>query len=72
MDNRAKIIVNGEIIGEVLTNRSLTIGGAMWAIGYDITDPDDCKKGYDNGIEGFYLDDNGDYCFDYESAEIIY
>lgn len=67
-----KIRVNGIEIAEVYTNRSLTIGKAMYAAGYDISDPADCEKGYTDGIEGFYLDDDGNYCFDEESAEIVY
>ena len=55
------IKVNGIKIGTITTNRSLTIEEAMDALGYDITDEADCKSGYDNGIEGFYLDDDGNY-----------
>ena len=64
------IKVNGIEIGTVTTNRSLTIEEAMWSLGYDIRDQEDCKKGYDNGIEGFFLDDDGNYCFDIEAAEM--
>lgn len=64
------IKVNGIEIGTVTTNRSLTIEEAMYALGYDITDEADCKSGYDNGIEGFYLDDDGNYCFDREATEM--
>lgn len=64
------IKVNGTTIGTVTTNRSMTLEEAMWAIGYDITDQADCKNGYDNGVEGFYLDDDGNYSFDAEAAEI--
>lgn len=63
------IKVNGTTIGTFTTNRSMTLEEAMWAIGYDITDQDDCKNGYDNGVEGFYLDDDGNYSFDVEAAE---
>ena len=38
------IKVNGIEIGTVCTNRSLTIEEAMYSIGYDITDEEDCKK----------------------------
>lgn len=64
--------VNGVVIGNVITNRSLTIQEAMWSIGYDITDAEDCQKGYNDGVEGFYLDDDGNYCFDIDAAEMVY
>lgn len=64
------IKVNGIKIGTITTNRSLTIEEAMYALGYDITDEADCKSGYDNGIEGFYLDDDGNYCFDREATSL--
>ena len=66
------IKVNGIEIGTVTTNRSMTIEEAMYAHGYDIRDREDCKKGYEEGIEGFYLDDMGTYNFDIENAELVY
>lgn len=66
------IKVNGVTIGTITTNRSLTIGEAMYALGYDITDNNDCETGYNNGVEGFYLDDCGNYCFDSDAAEMVY
>lgn len=64
-----KIKVNGVVIGEVTTNRSLTIAEAMYALGYDINDQEDLKEGYENGIEGFYIDDNLEYAFDIDAVE---
>jgi len=66
------IKVNGIEIGTITTNRSLTIEEAMYSLGYDINDQDDCRKAYENEVEGFYLDDCGNYCFDYEAAEMEY
>lgn len=65
-----KVLVNGKVIGEIITNRSLTIEDAMYCLGYDINDQDDCKRGYYKEVEGFYLDDCGYYRFDVESAEM--
>lgn len=70
VNDTMNIKVNGIKIGTITTNRSLTIEEAMYALGYDITDEADCKSGYDNGIEGFYLDDDGNYCFDREAATL--
>lgn len=67
-----KIKVNGIEIADIITNRSMTLEEAMYVAGYDINDPEDCRKCYEEGIEGFYLSDNGDYCFDFEAAEMIY
>lgn len=65
-----KVMVNGNEIGNVITNMSLTIDEAMYVLGYDINDAEDCKKGYNNDVEGFYFDDCGNYCFDVEAAEL--
>ena len=62
------IKVNGIEIGRVTTNRSLTIEEAMYALGYNIKDSADCESGYKSGVEGFYLDDNGNYSFDVEAV----
>lgn len=64
MERIITVRVNGEKIGEILTNRWLNAKEIMWALGYDITDEEDLKKGYEKKIAGFYLDDNGNYCFD--------
>ena len=66
------IKVNGIEIGTITTNRSLTIDEAMYSLGYDINNEADCELGYNNDIEGFYLDDCGNYCFDRDSAEMVY
>ena len=67
-----KIMVNGTEIASIITNRSLTIEEAMYSAGYDINDYEDCRKAYENGIEGFYLDDDGNYCFDVGAAQMVY
>lgn len=65
-----KVLINGKVIGEIITNRSLTIEEATYCLGYDINDQDDCKRGYYEEVEGFYLDDCGCYSFDVESTEM--
>lgn len=60
------IKVNGKTLGRILTNRSLTDQEILWCLGYDINDQEDCKKGYEEGIEGFGYED-GEYFFDPES-----
>lgn len=67
-----KITVNGIVIATITTNRSLTLAEAMYAAGWDINDEADCEKGYNDGIEGFYRDDDGVCCFDFEAAKMIY
>jgi len=66
------IKVKGIEIANIITNRSLTIEEAMYCAGWDINDTDDCRKGYEDGVEGFYLDDDGCYCFDTDAAKMIY
>ena len=63
--------VNGIEIGNVVCG-TISIEQAMYALGYDVKDVDDCKRGYDDGLDCFYLDDDGNYCFDGESVEMIY
>lgn len=67
-----KILVNGKEIASVLTNHGMTLEEAMYAAGWDITDQADCERGYHDGIEGFYLHDDGFYSFDIEAAEMAY
>lgn len=67
-----KILVNGKVIGEVVTNRSMTIEEAMYYHGYDLNDQDDLRKGYEEDIEGFYVDDCGNYAFDIDAAVMKY
>lgn len=69
-DIEMRLLVNDNEIGRIITNRSLTIDEALYAIGYDLNNEDDLKKGYEDGVEGFYLDDLGFYCFDYEAASL--
>lgn len=66
-----KVKVNGTVIGEVMTNRSLTIEEAMYAIGYDLNDAEDLERGYNEDIEGFCYED-GIYFFDVENVEMEY
>lgn len=67
-----KIKVDGVVIADIITNRSMTIEEAMYIAGWDINDEDDCHKGYDENIKGFYLDDDCHFRFDTEAAEMIY
>ena len=66
------IKVNGTEIANILTNGSMTIEEAMYCAGYDIGEQEDCRKGYEEGVEGFYLDDCGYYAFDTEAAYMEY
>lgn len=66
------IKVNGIEIANIITNRSMTIAEAMHCVGFDIDDQNDCREGYENNVEGFYLDDDGNYYFDIEAAEMCY
>lgn len=65
-----KIKVNGIEIASILTNMSLTIEEAMYCAGYDIRAQCDCREGYEAGVEGFYIDDDGNYSFDVDAAEM--
>lgn len=67
-----KILVNGKVIGEIVTNRSMTIEEAMYIHGYDLNNIEDLKRGYEDDVEGFYVDDFGNYAFDIEAAEMVY
>lgn len=71
--------VNGEVVIHrdaskdhgVITNRSISVQEFMYALGYDINDPEDLKYGVENLVAGFYRDDNGDCQFDSDNCEIV-
>lgn len=67
-----KLIYNSNVVAEITTNRNLTVSEALFAHGYDINDPDDCEKAYNDGFEPAYLDDNGNYQIDTENVEMVY
>ena len=69
---KMKVLLNGIVIAEIVTNRSMTIEEAMYCHGYDLNDQEDLRKGYEEDIEGFYFDNCGNYCFDVEAAEMEY
>lgn len=68
-----RIVVNGKQIVEITTNRftNITFEQVMKIGGYDLESQEDMKRGYENEIEGFYLDDCGNYAFDFENAEMV-
>lgn len=63
---------NGNEIGTVITNHSMTIEEAIYALGYDVNSPEDCEKAYNDGFEPAYIDDNGEYCIDTENCAMEY
>lgn len=68
MEKYVKITVDGETVCKVYTNHSMTVEEALLCAGYDISEQNDCRRGYENCVPGFYLDDCGNYCFDIEAA----
>lgn len=70
MEHLVKITVNGDLLGTVRTNRSLTAEEALWALGYDLNDDADMERGYNNDVPGFYLDDCGNYQFDIDAVKM--
>ena len=64
MERIVRIFWEDEYLGEVLTNGSLSKTGAIYALGYDVNNPDDCEQAYNNGFAAAYVDDNGDYQID--------
>lgn len=64
MERTVTVLYNGEFIGEVYTNHSLTAKGAVYALGYDVDDPNDCEQAYINGFAAAYVDDEGQYQID--------
>ena len=64
MERTVRIFWEDKYLGEVLTNGSLSKTGAIYALGYDVNDPNDCEQAYNNGFAAAYVDDNGDYQID--------
>ena len=71
MINYINVVCCGEVIG-YFTGDICNVSQAMYTIGYDVTDENDCKKGYENNIAAFYIDSNGKYCFHEELVELDY
>ena len=62
----------GEAIGTIITNRSMTAEEALYILGYDVNNADDCEKAYRDGFEPAYLDDMGHYQIDVDGFELVY
>lgn len=67
-----KILFNGKEIAPVITNRSMTIEEALFVIGYDVNNPEDCEKAYSDGFPAAYLDDCGNYGIDVDALALEY
>lgn len=65
-----QVLFNGKVIGKVLTNHSITLEEAIYALGYDVNDPVDLKKAYDDDFPAAYLDDDGFYQIDTDAMDI--
>lgn len=65
-----KIMFNGNEIGRIATNKSLTTEEALYLLGIDVNNQEDCQKAYDAGAEYAYIDDCGNYCIDTENIEL--
>ena len=66
------VFYNEKEIGNIVTNRSMTIKEALWSLGYDIEEPADCEKAYKDGFAPAYIDDNGEYQIDIEACRMVY
>lgn len=66
------LLYNGVEIGNVITNRSLTVEEALYALGYDVKDDDDLKKAYEDNFPAAYQDDNGFFQIDIEGISMEY
>ena len=69
MEKIIKVYSDSEKIGEVRTNRNLTIEEALWSLGYDMYSQEDCHKAYEEGWG--CLDDCGNYFIDVELMVLL-
>ena len=66
-----KITFNGNEIGIVIENHSMTLEEAIYVgLGIDINSQEDCRKAYESGEPYAYMDDCGNYCIDLDNMEI--
>lgn len=66
-----KITFNGEEVGRVLTDRTLTLEEAIYyGLGIDVNSQEDCEKAYNDCKPYAYLDDCGNYCIDLENMDV--
>lgn len=64
------ILCNGEEIGSVLTNHSMTLEEAIYyGLGIDVYNQEDCKRAYEEKRPYAYYDDA--YQIDTENMDII-
>ena len=65
-----KVVYKGEEIGSIIENHSMTVEEALYCLGIDVDDQDDCQRAYESGAEYAYLDDCSNYCIDIENIEL--
>lgn len=68
-----KVIYLGtEGLGEIVSNRSLTVAEAIYSLGYDVNSAEDCKKAYRDEFAAAYIADDATYQIDTENIELVY
>ena len=65
-----KVIYKDDEIWSIITNHSMTVEEALYSLGVDVDNQDDCRQAYESGAEYAYLDDYGNYCIDIENIEL--
>lgn len=67
-----KLYYDGQEIGSINTNMSLTVSEALYAIGYDVDEPEDLQKAFEDMFPAAYIDDMGNYCIDEDNIIMVY
>lgn len=70
--DKMKLVYNGIELADIMTNRSLTIAEALYAYGYDINNPEDMEKAYNDCFPAAYRDDDGNCQIDVDGIEMVY
>lgn len=69
----AKVLYFGKEIGQVLSDHSMTNQEAVEnALGIDLDTMDGAQEARENGCIYAYLDDNGNYLYDFENMQVIW
>ncbi len=67
-----KLMYDGKEVGQITTNRSLTVEEALWSLGYDVHDQVDMEQAYRDGFPAAYVNNDGEYAIDVDGIEMQY
>ncbi|MBD5556837.1 MAG: hypothetical protein HDQ95_16230 [Roseburia sp.] len=69
----AEVFYNQKKIEEVMTDHGMTDEEVIeLALGIDLNTMDGAQEAYEQGISYAYLDDSGNYLYDFENMQVVW